>query len=557
MPQLPPAIQKAASYADGTGTDSSRSTRVAPGMMSKPPPVPTDERQPLLSSSLPFDRRTMTNPVPLPPNLMKAGKQVTVAGTHHPPPRGQLQPQQHPANDGNTSRGTGSRHRRSLSSPATGNIGYGAFWDNTIDANTESLFMSQRQLPIATTTRSINTNINDNANSNNPQQFSPMAEFRKLQKGLSPKGGSSVTGRKHAMIIGNPKPTSFRDNNGNIHQNLPMAPVSPANSNNPRLHASLSEFNYHPSPQQGEQHRHHRHRTLSHSGDGEPPGYSNVLPLGSRSLLLQRGESLRKMHARQKSAQLLVQDIKGVEQPLTCRNVSFLLLFVFHLLFMVYLGQEYGPNAFEYHGTDTDAVTIVYSNLIYIAVWSGLFAVAISALLLGAMTYFASHFVQIALFFMITLSFIWGTIGIGLSPKTAVPVTGIIALALAVAYTFIVWDRIPFASANLVTALTALRDFRGIVYVAFGFQFVALLYSVAYSILVFGIYDAMQDHGPLNLSKQMTFVVYTLLAISFSWTLQVIQVRVFYCCFQLQSFIDMPSTNIWFPFVQPRARYKP
>jgi hypothetical protein len=232
------------------------------------------------------------------------------------------------------------------------------------------------------------------------------------------------------------------------------------------------------------------------------------------------------MHARQKSAQLLVEDIKGIEQPLTCRNVSFLLLFVFHLVFMVYLGQEYGPSAFVYHGTNTDAVTIVYSNLVYIAIWSGLFAVGISALLLGAMTYFASHFVQIALFFMITLSFVWGTIGIGLSPKTTVPVTGIIALALAVAYTFIVWDRIPFASANLVTALTALRDFRGIIYVAFGFQFVALLYSVAYSILVFGIYDAMQDHGPLNLSKEMTYVVYILLVISFSWTLQVIQVRV-------------------------------
>lgn len=104
--------------------------------------------------------------------------------------------------------------------------------------------------------------------------------------------------------------------------------------------------------------------------------------------------------------------------------------------------------------------------------------------------------------------------------------TGIIALALAVAYTFIVWDRIPFASANLVTALTALRDFRGIVYVAFGFQFVALISSVAYSILVFGIYDAIQDHGPLNLSRQMTYVVYVLLVLSFSWTLQVIQVGV-------------------------------
>ena len=49
------------------------------------------------------------------------------------------------------------------------------------------------------------------------------------------------------------------------------------------------------------------------------------------------------------------------------------------------------------------------------------------------MTAFARRFVQVALMIVIALSFIWGTVGIGFSPKSFVPVTGIIFLALTVA----------------------------------------------------------------------------------------------------------------------------
>lgn len=148
---------------------------------------------------------------------------------------------------------------------------------------------------------------------------------------------------------------------------------------------------------------------------------------------------------------------------------------------------------------------------------------AVSALLLGFMTYWASHFIQIALFAMITLSFIWGTIGIGVSPKTIVPVTGVIALALAVAYTFIVWDRIPFASANLATALSGLRDCPSIVAVALFFQLLAGIYAVSFSLVVFGFYDEATQQS-LNWSPHRLYTVYSLLLLSFAWTLQVIQV---------------------------------
>ena len=44
-----------------------------------------------------------------------------------------------------------------------------------------------------------------------------------------------------------------------------------------------------------------------------------------------RQPSTRKMHMRQKSAQLFMEDVKGQEQIPACRDILFLMLFVFHL----------------------------------------------------------------------------------------------------------------------------------------------------------------------------------------------------------------------------------
>ena len=125
---------------------------------------------------------------------------------------------------------------------------------------------------------------------------------------------------------------------------------------------------------------------------------------------------------------------------------------------------------------------------------------------------------------VITLSFVWGTVGIGVSPKTVVPVTGIIALGWAVAYASVVWDRIPFAAANLLTALTALRDCPSMLLVAFLFQVLTLVYAVNFSVVVVGVYDEIQQHQNMELPPRMAYLIYGLLAVSFYWTYQVLQV---------------------------------
>ena len=253
-----------------------------------------------------------------------------------------------------------------------------------------------------------------------------------------------------------------------------------------------------------------------------------------------RGESTRKRHMRQQSAQLYMEETKGLEQPPACRDVVFLLLFLFHIVGIVFLGNTYGPMALNDdsdHVASTsgglaeegtgDQVHLYYYNLVFIAGASGLFAIGLSTLALGLMAVIARRFVQVALCLAVTISFAWGTIGTGYSPKNVVPITGFIALALSVAYTFIVWDRIPFCSANLLTALSGIKANLSTLMVALFFQAASLGYCVYYTLVVVGVYDAIQEEK-LLLSPKMQTVAYIMLAVSFYWTYNVILVSSIY-----------------------------
>jgi hypothetical protein len=258
--------------------------------------------------------------------------------------------------------------------------------------------------------------------------------------------------------------------------------------------------------------------SLGRSGDG----------IGGEAVFLaqkknkHRKTPSRKMHMRQRSAQLFMEEIKGMEQQPKCRDVAFLLLFLFHILGIVYLGNTYGYEALRFHDEleSETSVTIIYRNVVYVACLSGIFAVTVSALALLLMTAIAKKLVQAALMLTITLSFFWGTIGIGLSPKMVVPATGIIALALSIAYTFIVWDRIPFAAANLNAALSGIRANPGAVLIAFFFQFLSLAWSIYYTYVVVGVYDAVEVKE-WNLTHPWKVALYCGLAMSYYWTYHV------------------------------------
>jgi len=228
---------------------------------------------------------------------------------------------------------------------------------------------------------------------------------------------------------------------------------------------------------------------------------------------------------RQKSAQLYMEDIKGQEQTPSCRDIIFLFLFVFHLLGIIYLGNTYGYETVRFRqGTeemDDSPFTIIYENLVFLSLLSGVFGMLVSGIMLLLMIAVAKRIVQIALFVSIGLSFVWGTMGIGLSPHKVVPATGIIALALTVAYTIVVWERCKFHGSNLYASLTGIRANAGAVIIALCFQLLALFWSIYFTYVAVGVYDAIVS-GQIEMPSQSTKTwIFVGLGVSYCWTLQV------------------------------------
>ena len=232
----------------------------------------------------------------------------------------------------------------------------------------------------------------------------------------------------------------------------------------------------------------------------------------------------RKMHMKQESVELFMGNVKGVVQTRRCRDVFFALLFCAQVAAVVFIGIRYSRDAL--HGVVTndlrteDHIT-TYRNFIVVACLSGAFAVATSALALLLMMAISRRLVQVALMFSIGMSFAWGTIGIGLSPKSFVPISGIVALALSIGYFFVVYDRIPFATANLRTALSGIRANLGLVGVTFCFQAIALAVSIYYAFAGVGLYDAIL-FGDLNLSGWIKVLAFLGIGVAYYWTYQVL-----------------------------------
>ena len=374
-----------------------------------------------------------------------------------------------------------------------------------------------------------------------PEQFSPRTEFMKLAGGFQ-RSPSSPSGRKMSPMPyapqsphGTPRASSMRGFSSSNMENT--VSFSPHVSVSPHPQSAYGSIDMNNAP------------TSTQLPDFPSSTGGEAVFLTQKSGQRHR-ESTRKRHMRQQSAQLFMEDVKGTQQPLACRDIVFLLLFLFHIVGVAFLATTYGNVALDQKSQieiGEGNVELYYFNLVYVAGMSGFFAVAASLMALGLMTIIARRFVQVALVLAVTISFAWGTIGIGLSPKNIVPITGFIALALSVAYTFIVWDRIPFCAANLVTALSGIKANSGTLVIAICFQIFCFAYCIFYALVVVGVHDAILE-DKLHLSSDMQGFVYAMLGISFYWTYHVILVRLLlylFCFVSWYFFVSFLTAFIW------------
>jgi hypothetical protein len=150
---------------------------------------------------------------------------------------------------------------------------------------------------------------------------------------------------------------------------------------------------------------------------------------------------------------------------------------------------------------------------------------AVSVAALSAMTVFTKYLVHMALVLAVLLSMIWTVVGLVNSPQNFVPLTGLFALGISVAYMFTVWDKIPFVSANLFTALMATRSTFAILGLMGVMQIFALLWIIIYFFTIIGVYSCFQDTH--SIETKWRVATYIGLGVSFHWTIQALIVSDF------------------------------
>lgn len=230
---------------------------------------------------------------------------------------------------------------------------------------------------------------------------------------------------------------------------------------------------------------------------------------------------------------------RGEKQPPQFQDVPFAVLFAVHLLTIFYFAFAWGvpaarksSNDYQNPDDDTIANTSV-SGVVGLLALSSLGGLLIVSAVMAFMIKFAEQLIQISLIFSILLSLVFA-VGFAVENLVWMSVLYFIVFGTGVCYAYFVWRRIPFARANLVTAITAVKTNLGVILVAFGMVLLFVIWSVLWSLSYLGIYAHSMRHCEKDDCQDPTAgIVGVFFLLSFYWTSEVIKVSTWYSILML------------------------
>jgi hypothetical protein len=201
--------------------------------------------------------------------------------------------------------------------------------------------------------------------------------------------------------------------------------------------------------------------------------------------------------------------MQHAKQPNQFRDVFWAVLFIAHLIPVVFYALYMTTT--QQDGGETSTITIG-SHIYWISIVA-LVSVGLSTLSLDGMMRYADTLVKTALIFSVCFSLLIGVLG-AMSGNILMAILGFVAFAFGICYARLVWNRLPFAAANLRTALTAVKLNMGLVIIAYLFMALGFGWSILFFI------------GFGNGLQQSSVPVVFLFFLSFYWTNQVLMYTV-------------------------------
>lgn len=103
-------------------------------------------------------------------------------------------------------------------------------------------------------------------------------------------------------------------------------------------------------------------------------------------------------------------------------------------------------------------------------------------------------------------------------------IAGVIFL-ISICWAFCVWSRIPFATANLVTACKAVLDNCSVILLSYIFVLISVGFTGVFAVAFSGVYEDKKDCSFSNCSNGMNGGIYALFILSYFFYQEVIKVR--------------------------------
>jgi hypothetical protein len=153
------------------------------------------------------------------------------------------------------------------------------------------------------------------------------------------------------------------------------------------------------------------------------------------------------------------------------QDVGWAAAFIAHLL-VVFVFIAMGMQSAHVNNSSGSSGAIIMTVSV-----TGLTAITIACSALSFMMHNSEMLVQTALIFSVLSSLAVGILGFVVG-SMMMGILGFISFAIGICYAKIVWPRIPFAAANLKTALTAVRQNMGLTAAAFGFTGIAFVWTI-------------------------------------------------------------------------------
>jgi len=216
---------------------------------------------------------------------------------------------------------------------------------------------------------------------------------------------------------------------------------------------------------------------------------------------------------------------KGENQGYSCKDAPFAILFVLHLGVMGFVIGFFSidPLVASIRNDAQNENEDNYTEYIYLSALLGCLSFILASFMLSFMMKYANILIKISLLFSIACSLVAALLSVA-SGSIGGFVVCLIFFGFSVCYAKIVWSRIPFATANLITSLTAVKSNCGIVILSYFFVILAFLWTLVWTLALVGVNDATQACQEIDGNQvcEMNYGYLFLLFVSFFWTHQVI-----------------------------------